>query len=212
MTGQALLNLLMVRLGNRTDATLRANCLTELNLAQETMLEGGSWLPWFLLSSEQTLSVSAGNAEVSLPTGFLRFSDEHPLYILDDENKRHRLTQWDRSYLESKYEIDDASDLPLEFCLERDKIYLFPTPTVARSIKMKCYLRDTVLTDTTQSNNWSTEAPDWLLAVTGEVVALQHLSDQELAAGFVAMQQRALQRVQTMDIARREAGRSRSKG
>lgn len=214
MTPQAILNLLMVRLGNRTDTTLRANCLLEMNLAQETKLEGGAWLPWFALGDEEDMAVVAGTREVALPTGFLRLSDEIPLYILDDDGQYQKMTQRDKDELIEMFgaTASETGELPIDYCIEGNNVVLFPMPSVNRTIKCKAFAKDVALADDTTENGWSRYAPDWLLAATGERVALFHLQDQETAAGFVAEQQIAMNRVQVADIARKEAGRTRQMG
>src|SRR3972149_2630820 len=89
MTGSQILGLLMARLGNRTDPTLRANALLELVLFQQTKLERGPVLPWFLLLTDQSLTLTANQRHINLPTGFLRECDDtSSLFILDDDGKQ----------------------------------------------------------------------------------------------------------------------------
>ena len=52
MLRDAAVDLIMKRLGNSTDLTLRDDIINEMALAQETILEGDILSPWFLITEE----------------------------------------------------------------------------------------------------------------------------------------------------------------
>ena len=79
MNGNAALNLIMGRLGNRTQQSLRDNVLLEMQLAQDGCKERIGILPWFLFLDYTAASfVTVPSQEyVDLPTDFLELDDEH---------------------------------------------------------------------------------------------------------------------------------------
>lgn len=209
------LDLLMSRLGNRTQPSLRATCLLEMVLAQQTQLEGNEHLPWFLLSEELTTVTPSDGVErrVSLPTDFLREAEEQALLIVDSEGVEHEVVKDDYDVLIQKHGYDATSDLPLEYALSGNYVHLFPIPSVQRKLRLRCYIRDAVPQDSTSSENkWLKYAADLLIAEAGIVVASQHLQDPEMAATFAGMQQRARNRLFKAGVARDEANRMRSAG
>lgn len=209
------LDLLMSRLGNRTQPTLRSTCLLEMVLAQQTQLEGGLTLPWFLLSEELTTQTPSDGVErrVSLPTDFIREAEEQALLIVADDGSEKEVVKDDYDILVQKHGYDAQSTLPLEYALSGNYIHLFPIPTVQRTLRMRCYIRDAVPQDSTGSeNNWLKYAADLLIAETGIVIASQHLKDPETAQTFVGMQTRARDRLFKASVARDEANRMRSAG
>ena len=86
------LDLLMSRLGNRTEATLRATCLLEMKLFQQTKLERGLTLP--PLAASQALAGRGIRGEVAgraLALGNQRLFDELQL----GSPLREQATAWE---------------------------------------------------------------------------------------------------------------------
>src|SRR4051812_12445479 len=116
MTPNKILDLLMVQLGNLTDATVRSNILLEMNLQQD-VLEGGPFKPWFLISTEQQLNVVASTRDILLPTGFLREIDELKLFIIDSSGNYQSMTKKDYYQLEDEWGLAATGVLPREYAI-----------------------------------------------------------------------------------------------
>jgi len=65
---------LQLGLAFRSDRT--TECINALQQVQKLREGGRNSLPWFLLQEDQTLAVTAGTREYSLPTGFLGETEE----------------------------------------------------------------------------------------------------------------------------------------
>lgn len=215
MNVQSALNLLMARLGNRTETSLRANCLLEMQLVQETKLEGGPELPFFITSETiSTVTPSDGiERRVEVPDDFLREIEEDALYIVEDDGSETALVKGNYDDLVEEYGSDGTGDKPLKYALVGNYFELFPIPLVERVLKMRCYLREDPPADTANSENaWFKWIPDLIIAETGLVVATLHLQDVELQAIFTGLINDARDRFGRLSTAREEAGRSRTMG
>ena len=213
MTGATLLDLLMSRLGNRTEATLRETCLNEMILVQET-LEKSAVLPWFLISEElSTVTPSDGvERRVEVPPRFLREINEDAFIILDADGNDHPLDRYDLGALIRKYGRHTAADLPKAYALQGEYYHLFPIPSVELPVYIRCYQSADTPTDSSAENAWMKNAPDLLMAMTGKVVAGRHLKDPDLETLFTGDIGPAQDRLIRENTAREESGRDRQMG
>ena len=213
MTGSDLLTLLMSRLGNRSETALRATCLSEMTLIQET-LEQSATLPWFLISEELSAVTPSDGVErrVAVPAGFLREVDEGALVIIDSDGDSHVLEKYDYDACIAKYGRDETSTLPEAYALVGDYFHLFPIPTVELTLYIHCYQEDDAPADNSTENQWLKYASDLLMAKTGKVVAGRHLRNTELETLFTADIPPAENRLYVNNVARAEANRDRQMG
>lgn len=214
MTGTQILDLLMSRLGNKTEASLRATCLLEMQLLQETQLEGGPTLPWFTIEGDYSLTLVSGQRHVVLPADFIRQVDdgEKPvLYYPTDGTDAIPLPKMAYDEALSHYG-HTATGAPEAYALRGDRIMFFPLPDAAYTVKIDYHKRQSAPTDTAAENAWMKWASDLVIAGTGEVICAQHLQDPELAQVFTNQKITAFGRLQIMDTAREEAGRNRRMG
>lgn len=214
MTGADVLTLLMSRLGNRTEPDLRATCLLEMNLAQQTVLEGAPYLPWFLVAEESTTLTVAGERRVVMPTDFIRQVDEErPLYYRDSEGENHELTKSAYDRLERWYGTI-AQGVPEAYAVRENYFLLFPKPDNAYTLMLPGYYsRQAAIVDGAEENQWLKWAPDLVLAVTGVQIAEKHIDLEPVkVAGFKQDIILATDRLSRMETAREEAGRHRRMG
>lgn len=211
MAPNKILDLLMVQLGNLSDATVRGNILLEMNLQQD-VLEGGPFKPWFLISTEQQLNVVANTRDILLPTGFLHEVDELKLFIIDSDGAYQPMTKKEYYQLEDEWGLAATGELPREYAIVGKYLVPFPLPLVSTTIRGRFYMRQPDLVDGIDDNDWSAEAPDLLIAATGEAVAQKHLQNPELGAVFAPGKTQAWQRLQIENTARMEAAIMRSMG
>jgi hypothetical protein len=209
---QQILNLLMQRLGNRTEADLRASCVLEMILAQQTKLENGAITPWFLAKDSSGLVTAASQRSVTVPTDFIREFQEMPLYLVDSSGTRQKLLKKSWEELVDIYGLE-ATGQPLQYALVGGAFQMFPLPLQVYSLELKYAAKQgDVADDAGSENTWCKWAPDLVIAVTGEVVAAQYLQNMEMAGGFAAMEAVALRRLDTAEVARDEANRERAMG
>jgi hypothetical protein len=151
-------------------------------------MEGAHTLPWFLLEEDQTLSITAGNPSVSLPTGFIRIPEEERIYLVDSSTNHV-------SYLE-RYDFDRAKEYfstrtiteSRGYALRKDSIYVFPTPTVDTTLYYSYYKKDDVLTVDIE-NQWLANVPYLFVGKAGGIVAKQ-LRDADAVGIFGQMEQK----------------------
>lgn len=212
MTGAQALDMLMFRFGNRSAAALRANTLAEMIYVQ-TMLELGGELPWFIIGVEETFPVIAKRREVLVSDTFLREVEEIPVYILDTAGNRHEVIKKDYYELANWWTMEATSELPENYALVGLNINLFPMPLLNTSLKIRVYQKQVPPTDDASEDDlWLRYAPDLLLALTGEQVAMKLLKDPELTQAFLLDKTAAFARLIVDNTARTEVGRARMMG
>lgn len=213
MTGQQLFDLLMGRLGDRAEPALRATCVLEAQLVQQTELEGGAFLPWFLVSRSQTGTLSVGAREHVVPTGFIRELDEESaLLVTNPAGNEITLIKKPYDELRRWHGLEATADVPENYCLSGSHFLIFPLPNLALATRYRCYKGATLLNDDGVETSWSRYAPDLLLAHTGYNVATKHLAWPEKAAEFKDDKSTAMGRLIAMDTARAEANIDRNMG
>lgn len=210
------LTLLMGRLGNRSQATLRATCLLEMKLFQEVM-EKRPELPWFMLNTVQTMVTVANQRYLAVPSDFVREKDEQPLWLIDSSGGKHKLVKKDYDELVSHYDDEDdddeASGVPEMYALDGEYFHFFPTPDAVYSIEWKYFAKQTVPADSSGSETgWFKWASDLMIAGAGFQVAGKHIKDPELAQIFAADLAVATKALDDAIVAREEANRERSMG
>jgi hypothetical protein len=213
MNRTQIISLVLARLGRQEgNSYLTAQAELELTLIQET-LEGGAFLPWFLLSDETELTYTANNRSVSLSAGFLREYEDFPLYHYDStqDDAYTKLEKDEFDYLEGRYGENATGTVPKEYSLQGDQYQLFPTPTESGVLRYKCYEREAELTDSVLTNAWTANAPDLLVAELGTVMA-GYMKDAERLQMFIAQRGVAMQRLVAFDIARQQALRDAQRG
>lgn len=196
MNGDAAINIIMQRLGNRSDTELRTNVLAEMVLTQSTTLEQSVLLPWFLVTDTNVapanLTWTANSERVALPTNFIGFDDDLQcgVWLQDvlDTSSDPWLALARRPYVSlkafSKNVDDDSTDTPYAFDILNGYLYLRPIQTANQTLRLIYLAADTAPTDTAAENLWLKHAPDLVIAETGIVMAQNYILDQEMVAGF----------------------------
>lgn len=214
MTGQDALTLLMSRLGDRTRPELRAICLLEMRLAQETVLEGAPFLPWFLITEEATTLTTANERRIVMPTDFIRQVDEEkPLYYRDSEGVDHEMEKKAYDELVSWYG-SAATGVPEAYSLRGNYFLLFPKPSAVYTLVLPgYYAHQPPISDTVDENQWLKWAADLVMAHAGVQVGEKHIQlEADKVAGFKQDIVIATDRLSRMETAREEAGRHRRMG
>lgn len=213
MTGAEALTMLMARLGGRTNTTLRANILLEMKQTQKR-LERGPFLPWFLITDDDSLTLTANSRIRALPTNFLRELDEEGLVEIQDEDDEWvSCTKEDYDYLYGKYGSDETSELPLEYALVGSDLHFFPIPEVASPIRLSYYGAATDIADDSSEPAWLKYAADWIMGETGIIVASLHVrEDADVVGYFTSLAKAGRDAVYAAHIARQEANTNRNMG
>ena len=215
MTGQDALTLLMSRLGNRTEPELRATCLSEMKLVQETRLEQGPIKPWWMTKGlSPALTMTPGSRVVALPADFvMELQEETSFHVTDSAGNSHPLQKrpWDE--LLNWFGAEANSDLPLDYALIGANLEFFPEPNLALQITGAYYAKQTAPADNSSENNWLKYAADLLIAETGIVMAEMHVQvEDNIVARFQNTVTRAWDRINRENTARAEANMNRRMG
>lgn len=198
------------RLGNRTD--LNASILMEMILAQETKLEGGSFLPWFLLTPTETALVSVAATEtIALPADFLGLAEEYPLYLYQAANTPTKTELPKHSYatISAKYAV---SGLPRAWAALENVIALAPIPDTVYDFRLRYYAKDVSVTTGNIENKWLKWAPDLFVAEVGAVMAGRYLQNSTLEQEFLKDIAVARSRLLVQHESRIHTGRTYSMG
>jgi len=203
----------MGRLGGRTEPDLRATCLLEAQYVQETELEGGPILPWFLISEDTVAVMTIEERRLEVPDDFLReLDDEGALVLVKEDGSEQELIKKSYDELVSWHGLTTTADYPENYALVGKYFMLFPLPLKASTVRMRYYARDVVLNDDNTENQWLKWATDLLLAATGYAVASKHIRDDEKAVEFSKDRDKAHGRLVVQHTARDEGNRDRSMG
>ena len=192
--------------------TQDAAIIAALKQAQRE-LELGKTLPEWLRVFVTTL-ITPGSGVVTMPEGFIRLSDEMPVYYVTTEGALvmlpHRMNDeaFDAYMAGESFTEPEANTYPQVFILRsktQGVLYPIPTVTTLTTIVIPCYLKADVL-DSDIENLWLEHAPDYLIGIAGGIVAGQ-LRDVGAAQVFTSQAQRG-QRALIGDIVEDElAGR-----
>lgn len=212
MTRDQIVTTVLSRLGRQEgNAYLVAQAQLELGLIQD-QLEGDGFLPWFIISTEQSAVLTPTVRSLALPSDFLREYEPFPVYRYDatQADPYTRLTKDEFDVLESQYG-GSSTDAPMQYALEGVSLEFFPTPDLAYNIRWKYYQKQTALSAGVQTNAWTTNASDLLIAKLGAVMAA-YKKDQFWAQKFATDEQRAFDRIHKFSIAREQALRAGTMG
>lgn len=213
MTGERFLDLLMGRLGGRTEATLRATALLEAQHVQENALEGDAFLPWFLIKQDTSLVLSVGTREVVVPSDFIReVEDDDALVVVDSEGIEHTLEKKSLAELRAFWTPEATASVPKNYALVGSNLMIFPLSEKALQLKLRYFAKQALLNDDSVETSWLKYASDLLLARVGYIMSSLHIRDDEKAAEFAGQITAARSRLIAEDQAREEANRSRTMG
>src|SRR3990172_13346945 len=160
MIRDAFITLLKQRCRREADATLDARIVSEMLFIQEQILEGGLTLPWFLLSENLTAFTEIGEERIQIPINvdgvvgkdFLREHEEGTLWYYDvTRDEWIELVKEDYDSLIATY--TNGTGTPKYYALDGDYFRLKPTPDAVLQLRIKCYLREPVLS-TNIENKW----------------------------------------------------------
>jgi hypothetical protein len=181
---------------------LKTQTFLELQLVQ-TRLEEDPELPWFLLSESSSTTTTSGEPRVVVPSDFLMEEETIDLWAQNADGDWKELIKIEYDRLKNEYQ-NDSNAFPKYYALRGGYFYLGPTPDASYSLRMTYYKKDTVPA-TGVTNQWSTYAPDLLIAELGAVIAGDYLSDFEKQQSFEKGIIRARTRLYHKDVARDEA-------
>lgn len=208
MNGSAALDLVMNRLGRRTNTELRAALILEMALVQEVQ-EGGPIKYWFQRALDTSLTTTANSELVTLPSNFLAFDEDWgAVYVMDPDSTYPdpyiKLQKDIYSDMQERFVNDDGSDsaqLPERWApigknsSGSHQIALRAIPQDTFNLKILYYASDSAPTDAATTNLWLTNAADLLIAETGIVAAGQYVNDKSALAVFAEQAKRARERL-----------------
>lgn len=203
MTRDEAVSIIQQQLGFRTD--LSSEIVTNLKLAQ-TMLEVGPTRPWFLVTEQMSITTTAEEQRLIVPSNMLAEIDNTRLvYIPDDEEEAAvDLKKEDYDQLEYDYREEEAGP-PAAYALLGDYFRLFPVPDDAYTIKIIVYGRADTL-DSNIENGWLKWVPYALIGKAGAQIATA-VRDATALATFREWERDGRLALAGMDVARDVANR-----
>lgn len=207
MIKSTVVELIKMRLGNRTDTDIDTRIDSELDMAQYELEQFGLFTPWFLLSDTTTLNTVVGNPQVAVPTDMLQEYEEGALFYDGLPLAKH-----DEDYLSQRF-FEAENGPPQAYALSGEYFVLYPTPDAVYPLTMKYYQKDAVPSSLAagDENLWLKHAADWLLAKTGAAIA-RFIKDAEAQKLFAEDEKKASDRLYTKHTDRAERNSARVKG
>ena len=217
MTRDEAVDLMMKRLGNWTDTSLRDDIIAEMVQAQETVLEGDVFRPWFLVSEESSIVTTIGDERVALPADFLGLWDFIGLFrydsTLDDPYVEMNRDDWDdiKSYF-------NYADKPTHWDIGGNYLLMRPVADAAYPLRFWYIAKGASLAGTygdaaNIENVWLEWASDWLMGETGIVIAEQYLQMRpDAVSRWEKMAQRGRERLRINNVAMEELLKTRIMG
>lgn len=189
-TNTGYLDLIMGRLGARTNPRVRSALIDETNVAK-LQLENGKFLPWFLeTTGAWVLSPSVNYYD--LPSNFIREIEDREAFIWDpdsgEETRIHKLRDEDRYRLSTSA---DATGLPARYSITGTRFYFVPAPDKAYEFRIPYMGYTPDFADDATLHTWLAYAPNVLLGLAASVVAGFHLQNERLEARMAGLHQNA---------------------
>jgi len=204
MIFETAVTMLKLRLGNNTLSDLDALIRAEMQVAQDTVLEGGEFLPWFLWKEDSSLVTVASTRELALPTDSLMPVDEGGFWRFGTAGDDLTLVEMKKEEYDVLIDSHATAGTPTHYSLSKVSYSLFPKPDAVFTMRLHYYAQDTDLTVGAE-NNWLKYASDWLMAETGIIIAEQYLQSPKMVIRFEKQALRAQNRVLTRHTALIEA-------
>lgn len=197
-------------LGFRTGLdTIIVDALQE---AQRNLEGGDKTLPLFLLQEDATMTLSAGNHSIALPTGFLGIKDdERPHFVGTSSDTPIFLTP--KTYMNAvvgQIRTTDVERAPSIYVLRTGTIDFITTADTDYTFTWSYYKADDVLT-TDIENGWLRESPDWLMGQAGLILAMD-MRDKSSIELFSGMLQRGRSMTFAGIVAREDTESPRAMG
>lgn len=210
MTRDEAIALMQIQLGFRTDQS--ANLVTCLQAAQQ-QLELQPTKPWFLVSTDYTLTTVAETEAVALPTDFLQEIDEQVLrYIPDEDDDADDDTSNEVDLVKDSYDVlranfrDNVFGEPEAYALVGEYFRIFPTPDDEYTLKFIYYKKDTVLSSNVE-NGWLKWAPYLLMGKAGQLLSAGGLRDTGATQVFMGWEQQGAIALHAQNVAREMGNR-----
>lgn len=186
MTRDKAVDLIMMRLGQRTDTAFRDKIIAEMVSAQEDVLEQMPELPWFLYSIDASLATVIGTATVTLPTDFLLEYEDGALWWTNASGTKAILPKEDWDMLSNTYQ---GSGELRGYAILGDNLKFAYTPDAVYALELEYYARATDISGSygdanNIENAWLKNAGDLVIAETGLVLASTYTKSQVHAAYF----------------------------
>ncbi|MBF0422967.1 MAG: hypothetical protein HQL73_08245 [Magnetococcales bacterium] len=158
------IELIRLRTGQDAIAGWDERIRLEMEMAQ-TSLEWDPVLPWFLLTINDTLSITANTESFTLPNGFLRLGSQGGLYRYDGGMDDPWVALQRDSYDNLKARKLGVGTVQW-YAILGDKIHLFPVTEINTSLRIIYYQSGGSLANNTATNPWLVHAPEVLLHLT----------------------------------------------
>lgn len=178
MTRDEAVNVIKRGLSFRLGTSQDDNIVAELQEAQAKAERGEPDLiagvicpmPWFLKTYDQTLSVTADNPDVTLPTDFLAEDDgEGPYYTPASSAYPVYLRKWNQQA--PNQTAPDLNQTEAFYEVRKTTLRIYPTPETAWTLYWSYFAKDSLLTSNIE-NTWLEYAPNVLIALAGQSMAI----------------------------------------
>jgi hypothetical protein len=184
---QEAIDLLLRRLGRRTDPDLRTDTINELNIAKQS-LEINPFHPWFLYQT-LTLTIPLNASRIDLPSGFLGEDEEAEALVFDQEaGADFPIYKRRREDIDLLGREPSTAGRPQRYTVSETGIYFFPKAEKAYLLKFPCAVKTNDIVDTTaELNPWIREAPNLILNLAGAVIAGLHVQNAGLEQRMIGL-------------------------
>ncbi|TDI73850.1 MAG: hypothetical protein E2O82_05045 [Betaproteobacteria bacterium] len=213
MLRDEVVDLIQKRNGNNTDETLRNDIINEMVQVQDSILEGDSISPWFLLTEESNAQTTVGDERVGLPADFLMPWEYGFLFrydvSLDDPYIEMQREDWDLIK-----EALNSAGTPTHYDISGEYIFMRPVADEVFPLRMRYIARGLSLAGNYGTNNieniWLKYASDWFIGEVGAIISEQYLQATSTKVDvFKAQATRGRERVRIKNVSIEESNKRR---
>lgn len=184
MTPKKAIEVLMQRLGYRTDSKLKDSVVTEMNLVARS-LEARPFLPWFLQEVWDTETLAKDEWRLTLPEDFLMEYEDDALLLLENGKPVSAPKKVDKQELKWA-SSETGKGLPEAYSLFGNKIIFSVKSEKPYDVHL-AYLaksREIVDAEDEEDHAWLLEAPEYFINEVGAVIANFYLHNTEMHQQF----------------------------
>lgn len=170
MTLDELKGNLIVELGNRPNMDKLIESRAQYII--DFILEGdASFIPWFLLVTDEAFAVTADTQTYDLPAGFISEYEFGFLYNIEGFEVKKETYEIAKERNRQDDEGTQRSGAPTRYAIRNRSISFFPVPNVTGNMSMSYYKKADPLKDSSDHNPWLLYAADWVMNEVGADIA-----------------------------------------
>ncbi len=160
--------------------------------------------PWFETRST-SLTTTASTKTVAVPSDFVYDLSMH----VTVNNAKYPVSKRTMQYVEELYYSDSLEEQPFIYAHFANAFYLYPIPDNTYTLTLLYYAKPAVLTNSTDSNDWTTTAEELIEARAMWWLATAVMRNDQVAASNKGREMDAYSRIRSQATMQASSGKLR---